>query len=154
MALAGAEILLYPTAIGSEPHDASIDSRTHWQNFQRGHAAANLMPLVASNRVGTETGEKIVQCNRTETGIITAEFDLDALALKCRTWGVSATGGPSAMASSRSTRRNINAAIGRARKHNCACVIHLAIELDDMQTTAHARFADTLKHSGSTLKLP
>lgn len=106
MALAGAEILLYPTAIGSEPHDTSIDSRTHWQNVQRGHAAANLMPLVASNRVGTETGEtgaitfygssfiagpdgeKIVECNRTETGIITAEFDLDALALKRRAWGV------------------------------------------------------------------
>lgn len=106
MALAGAEILLYPTAIGSEPHDASIDSRTHWQNVQRGHAAANLMPLVASNRVGTETGaagaitfygssfiagpdgEKIAECNRTETGIVTATFDLDTLALKRRAWGV------------------------------------------------------------------
>lgn len=106
MALAGAEILLYPTAIGSEPHDPAIDSRTHWQNVQRGHAAANVMPLVASNRVGTETGktgaitfygssfiagpdgEKIAECDRSETAIIAAEFDLDALALKRRAWGV------------------------------------------------------------------
>ena len=106
MALAGAEILFYPTAIGSEPHDAAIDSRTHWQNVQRGHAAANVMPLVASNRIGTETGEtgaitfygssfiagpdgeKIVESGRTEAAIITAEFDLDALAAKRRAWGV------------------------------------------------------------------
>lgn len=106
MALAGAEILLYPTAIGSEPHDPTIDSRTHWQNVQRGHAAANVMPLVASNRIGTETGEtgsitfygssfiagpdgeKIAECNRTEPGIVTAELDFDALALKRRAWGV------------------------------------------------------------------
>jgi N-carbamoylputrescine amidase len=106
MALAGAELLFYPTAIGSEPHDAAIDSRTHWQNVQRGHAAANVMPLVASNRIGTETGEtgaitfygssfiagpdgeKIAECNRTEAAIITAEFDLEALAAKRRAWGV------------------------------------------------------------------
>jgi N-carbamoylputrescine amidase len=106
MALAGAEILFYPTAIGSEPHDAGIDSRTHWQNVQRGHAAANVMPLVASNRIGTETGEtgaitfygssfiagpdgeKIAECDRTGAAIITAEFDLEALAAKRRAWGV------------------------------------------------------------------
>jgi N-carbamoylputrescine amidase len=106
MALAGAEILFYPTAIGSEPHDATIDSRTHWQNVQRGHAAANVMPLVASNRTGTETGasgsitfygssfiagpdgEKIVESDRSGAAIITAEFDLDALALKRRAWGL------------------------------------------------------------------
>ena len=52
MALMGAEILLYPTAIGSEPQDASIDSRDHWQRCMQGHAAANVMPLVASNRIG------------------------------------------------------------------------------------------------------
>lgn len=106
MALAGAEILFYPTAIGSEPHDATIDSRLHWQNVQRGHAAANVMPLVASNRIGTETGKTgsitfygssfiagpdgglVAECGRGEHGIITAEFDLDALALKRRAWGV------------------------------------------------------------------
>jgi hypothetical protein len=58
MALMGAEILLYPTAIGSEPQDASIDSSAHWQRTMQGHAAANVMPLVASNRIGTEQGEK------------------------------------------------------------------------------------------------
>ena len=58
MALLGAEVLLYPTAIGSEPHDASIDSRDHWQRCMQGHAAANVMPLVASNRIGVERGQK------------------------------------------------------------------------------------------------
>ena len=55
MALMGAEILLYPTAIGSEPPNPDYDSSTHWQNTMRGHAAANIMPLMASNRVGQET---------------------------------------------------------------------------------------------------
>ena len=54
MALMGAEILLYPTAIGSEPPNPSYDSSSHWQNTMRGHAAANIMPLAASNRVGRE----------------------------------------------------------------------------------------------------
>ncbi|PNH05396.1 N-carbamoylputrescine amidase [Tetrabaena socialis] len=53
MALQGAEVLLYPTAIGSEPH-APINSYMHWLRVQQGHAAANVMPLVASNRVGEE----------------------------------------------------------------------------------------------------
>ena len=56
MALMGADILFYPTAIGSEPQDASLDSRYHWQRTMQGHAAANVMPLVASNRIGTEKG--------------------------------------------------------------------------------------------------
>ncbi len=55
MALMGAELLFYPTAIGSEPHDPTISSRDHWQRTQQGHAAANLVPLIASNRIGTET---------------------------------------------------------------------------------------------------
>ena len=54
MALQGAEILFYPTAIGSEPHDPSLDSRDHWRRTMQGHAAANLVPVVASNRVGVE----------------------------------------------------------------------------------------------------
>ncbi|MEO0971854.1 MAG: N-carbamoylputrescine amidase [Pseudomonadota bacterium] len=54
MVLAGAEILLYPTAIGSEPADPTLDSRAHWQRVMQGHAAANMVPLVASNRIGTE----------------------------------------------------------------------------------------------------
>ncbi|MDN0084758.1 N-carbamoylputrescine amidase [Crenobacter sp. SG2305] len=106
MALMGAELLLYPTAIGSEPHDAGIDSRRHWQNTQRGHAAANVMPLIASNRIGTEHGEDsqitfygssfiagpdgelVAEASRDERQILLASFDLNALAQKRRSWGV------------------------------------------------------------------
>ncbi|KVR20570.1 N-carbamoylputrescine amidase [Burkholderia ubonensis] len=106
LALAGAELLLYPTAIGSEPHDPSLDSRVHWQNTQRGHAAANLVPLVASNRIGVERGEagaitfygssfiagpdgeKLAECDGGGQAIVTADFDLDALAYRRRCWGV------------------------------------------------------------------
>src|ERR1019366_10340710 len=58
MALMGAEMLLYPTAIGSETQDPSIDSSGHWQRTMPGHAAANIMPVVASNRIGAEQGDK------------------------------------------------------------------------------------------------
>ena len=107
MALMGAEILLYPTAIGSEPPSPGYDSSTHWQNVMRGHAAANIMPVMASNRVGTETapdgrsdtfygrsfiadhqGEKIVEMDRTEEGVQLASFDLDAIRALRRGWGV------------------------------------------------------------------
>ncbi len=54
MVLMGAEILFYPTAIGSEPQDASLDSSEHWRRTQLGHAGANMVPVVAANRVGTE----------------------------------------------------------------------------------------------------
>lgn len=54
MVLQGAEILFYPTAIGSEPQDENIDSRDHWKRVMQGHAGANLVPLVASNRIGKE----------------------------------------------------------------------------------------------------
>ena len=58
MALAGAEVLFYPTAIGSEPPPAPpVDSRDHWRRVMQGHAAANVMPLIASNRIGTERGQ-------------------------------------------------------------------------------------------------
>ena len=58
MALMGAEALFYPTAIGTEPPPAPpIDSRDHWRRTMQGHAAANLMPLIASNRIGKETGK-------------------------------------------------------------------------------------------------
>jgi len=57
MALQGAELLFYPSAIGSEPHAPHLDSCGHWQRVMQGHAAANLMPLIASNRIGQETGE-------------------------------------------------------------------------------------------------
>lgn len=107
MALMGAEILLYPTAIGSEPPNPDYDSSTHWQNTMRGHAAANIMPLMASNRVGKESapdgrsdifygrsfiadyqGEKVEEMNRTEEGVRLARFDLDAIGELRRSWGV------------------------------------------------------------------
>ncbi len=107
MALMGAELLLFPTAIGSEPQDASLDSRDHWQRTMQGHAAANLTPLIASNRIGTElgrqgtaltfygssfiadhTGAKVAEANRTDEGVLTATFDLDAIAHIRASWGV------------------------------------------------------------------
>jgi N-carbamoylputrescine amidase len=106
MALQGAELLFYPTAIGSEPHDAAIDSRAHWQRVQQGHAGANVMPLIASNRIGRETqddfaitfygssfiadesGAKVAEADASSEAVLTHTFDLDALAAKRRAWGV------------------------------------------------------------------
>jgi N-carbamoylputrescine amidase len=106
MALMGAEVLLYPTAIGSEPQDASIDSRDHWQRCMQGHAAANVMPLVASNRIGVErgekyemtfygssfiagpTGEKVAEADRSSEAVLTASFDLEAIRVQRHAWGV------------------------------------------------------------------
>jgi N-carbamoylputrescine amidase len=105
MALLGAEILLYPTAIGSEPV-LKKDSKDHWQRVMQGHSAANIMPLAASNRVGVqeddnsqmtfygssfitnETGQIARQMDRTSEGFITASFDLDEIANIRRSWGV------------------------------------------------------------------
>jgi N-carbamoylputrescine amidase len=106
MALMGADVLLYPTAIGSEPQDAGIDSRDHWQRCMQGHAAANLMPLVAANRIGVErgekyemtfygssfiagtTGEKLAEADRSSEAVITATVDLDAARAQRHAWGV------------------------------------------------------------------
>ncbi|MDX1676913.1 N-carbamoylputrescine amidase [Arsukibacterium sp.] len=106
MALMGAELLFYPTAIGSEPHDATINSRDHWQRTQQGHAAANLMPLIASNRIGTETegdyqitfygssfiadgsGAKVQEANETDEAVLVHTFDLDKVAADRRAWGL------------------------------------------------------------------
>ncbi|ASA25270.1 N-carbamoylputrescine amidase [Paenibacillus donghaensis] len=106
MSLMGAEILFYPTAIGSEPQDGSIDSKDHWQACMLGHAAANLIPVVASNRIGEEVdedssinfygssfiagpqGNKIVEAGRGEQTVIVSEFDLDALEIGRIEWGI------------------------------------------------------------------
>lgn len=107
MALKGAEILFYPTAIGTEPQDASLDSAAHWSRVMQGHAGANLMPVVASNRIGTEpgrkgteitfygssfiadqTGEKLAEAGRSEEAALTATFDLDAIAKQRSNWGL------------------------------------------------------------------
>lgn len=58
MALRGADVLLYPTAIGSEPQDPSLDTCAHWRRVQQGHAAANMVPVVAANRTGLERGAR------------------------------------------------------------------------------------------------
>ena len=107
MALMGAEILFYPTAIGTELLDPAYDSAPHWQTVMQGHAAANLMPLVASNRVGTEKGRngteltfygssfiagwqgrKMAEADRKSEGVITARFDLDEIAANRAAWGI------------------------------------------------------------------
>ena len=108
MALQGAELLMYPTAIGSEPGDTSLDSKNHWQNVMCGHAAANIMPLVASNRIGTEqapnsdmemtfygssfiadqNGDKVAVANRTDEAVLLHSFDLDETREHRESWGV------------------------------------------------------------------
>lgn len=106
MVLQGAELLLYPTAIGSEPQDPSIDSSGHWQRTMQGHAAANIVPLVASNRIGTEegqkytmtfygssfiagpTGEKVAEADRATETVLTATFDLEATRHYRQSWGI------------------------------------------------------------------
>jgi N-carbamoylputrescine amidase len=106
MALAGAELLLYPTAIGSEVFQPDLDSRDHWQNVMRGHAAANIMPVVASNRIGRESsgdvemefygssfmtdhlGNLVVAADRATEAVLTATVDLQAVREYRRAWGV------------------------------------------------------------------
>lgn len=106
MALLGAELLFYPSAIGSEPEDPTIDSQAHWQACMLGHAAANMVPVIAANRVGVEQeddstitfygssfiagphGDKRGQLNRTEESILTATFDLEKIKRQREEWGL------------------------------------------------------------------
>ncbi|MCE9523566.1 MAG: N-carbamoylputrescine amidase [Alphaproteobacteria bacterium] len=107
MALMGAEILVYPTAIGSEPPPApATDSAAHWRRVMQGHAGANYLPLIASNRIGREvgetceltfygtsfiagpTGEILAEAGRDAAGVITATVDLDAIAVARHSWGL------------------------------------------------------------------
>jgi N-carbamoylputrescine amidase len=106
MALMGAELLLYPTAIGSEPPAPGYDSQPHWETVMRGHAAANIVPLAAANRIGREeqdgrevtfygssflagpTGEVVARAPRDAEAVITATFDLDTARDLRRSWGV------------------------------------------------------------------
>lgn len=105
LTLMGAEMLLFPTAIGSEPV-LPKDSKNHWQNVMCGHAAANIIPVVASNRIGVEIegdssmtfygssfianeeGDKVCELNRSEEGILVYEFDLDEINKKRVSWGI------------------------------------------------------------------
>ena len=106
MCLNGAELLFYPTAIGSEPLDPTMNSRAHWQTVMQGHAAANLTPVIAANRVGTENegdssitfygssfiadeqGQIVNSLDEAEEGICLATLDLDKIAEARRNWGV------------------------------------------------------------------
>ncbi|MEM7271322.1 MAG: nitrilase-related carbon-nitrogen hydrolase, partial [Pseudomonadota bacterium] len=104
MALMGADVLLYPTAIGSEPQDPTINSLPHWRRAMQGHAAANMSVLAASNRVAAETvGDGITFYGGSfiadetgaliadmggDVGVALAEFDLDAIAKMRRAWGL------------------------------------------------------------------
>jgi N-carbamoylputrescine amidase len=112
MAVQGAEMLLYPTAIGSEPI-LDVNSSGHWRRVMQGHAAANLMPVVAANRIGVETVEPskenagqsssldfygcsfiadatgdIIASAKQEETILYGEFDLDALKEDRLSWGL------------------------------------------------------------------
>lgn len=105
MALLGAEVLFYPTAIGSEPHDRSLDTRDPWRRAMQGHAVSNIIPVVAANRIGQEDanrapqafygssfiadhrGDLVAELDRTEEGVITATFDLDFLDRHRAAWG-------------------------------------------------------------------
>ena len=110
MALAGAELLLYPTAIGTEPPPSPpIDSSGHWRRTMQGHAAANMVPLVASNRIGTEhatqdesyqltfygqsfiadhTGALVAEADDHSEAVLVHEFDREAIREYRDAWGV------------------------------------------------------------------
>lgn len=106
LALKGADVLLYPTAIGSEPTAPELDSSAHWQRVMQGHSAANLMPLIASNRVGSETdnattvrfygksfitdgtGEMLAEADTSSESVVTATVDLAAAARYRAEWCV------------------------------------------------------------------
>jgi N-carbamoylputrescine amidase len=105
LAILGAEVLLFPTAIGTEPGQPDLDSSAHWQRVMQGHAAANMVPLVASNRVGQEkgpnlemtfygssfiadhTGAMLAEANKLDETYLTARIDLDATRAYRQSWG-------------------------------------------------------------------
>ena len=105
LTMQGAEILFYPTAIGSEPQDPDLDSRKHWRNVMIGHAAANQIPIVASNRVGIENekditikfygnsliidhvGDVVSQMNEEEEGLKSHDFNIEEISNYRQSWG-------------------------------------------------------------------
>lgn len=101
MALMGADLLLYPTAIGSEPEEPDLDTSAMWQRVMQGHSVANIVPVVAANRIGDEDGqvfyghsfitdcygEIIKEIGPGEEGILTAAFDLEDVRLKRASMG-------------------------------------------------------------------
>lgn len=101
MALMGADVLLYPTAIGSEPHDSSLDTAARWRRAMLGHAVSNVTPVAAANRVGEEngqvfygtsfisdhTGEILGDLDRKEEGVVVATVDMDEVDRARAAWG-------------------------------------------------------------------
>ena len=105
MVAAGAEVLMYPTAIGSEPHDSSLDTRDPWRRAMQGHAVSNVIPVAAANRIGHEPGagggqsfygssfiadhrgDLAAELDREAEGVVTATFDLDFLHTHRAAWG-------------------------------------------------------------------
>ena len=102
LALLGAELLLYPTAIGSEPKDAEMDTSRMWRRAMIGHAVSNCVPVVAANRIGLEDGcqdfyghsficnewgDYVAEYGAQETGVLAATFDLDDVAKHRASWG-------------------------------------------------------------------
>ena len=109
LALLGADVIFFPTAIGSEPAYPEIDSQPHWTRVQQGHAAANIIPVIASNRIGTEkskfveglemtfygssfiadqTGALVQQADKTSECVLVHTFDLDAIRKQRISWGL------------------------------------------------------------------
>ncbi|BBM96754.1 N-carbamoylputrescine amidase [Marchantia polymorpha subsp. ruderalis] len=110
LALMGAELLFYPTAIGTEPQDGDLDSSDHWKRVMQGHAGANVVPVIASNRVGEEiietehgpskitfygnsfiagpTGEILEAADNKSDTVLMSTFDLDSIHYKRASWGV------------------------------------------------------------------
>jgi N-carbamoylputrescine amidase len=108
MTLLGAEVILYPTAIGSEPHDPSLDTALPWRRAMQGHAVANVIPVLGANRTGFEAwsgfpgggqtfygssfvcdhrGDMLAELGREEEGVALATVDLDFLAAHRAAWG-------------------------------------------------------------------
>ncbi len=105
MAVQGADVLFYPTAIGSEPHDDELDTREPWRRAMQGHAVSNAIPVVAANRIGAETlcghsqtyyghsfianhrGDLVESFGETEEGVLTHRFDLAELDRYRAAWG-------------------------------------------------------------------
>lgn len=106
MALKGANLLFYPTAIGSEPADEANDSKNHWQTCIQGHSACNMLPVIVSNRIGTEQfdnsqiafygssfitdnkGQIVAQTDRSSESVVTATLDLEQYRLEMAAWGL------------------------------------------------------------------
>ena len=106
MALLGADVILYPTAIGSEPQNPTWDSSAHWQRVMQGHAAANVVPVAAANRIGREvgdptevtfygcsfitdaTGAKIAEAGRDDERVLVADIDIEANRAMRAAWGL------------------------------------------------------------------